>query len=132
MLDVLVWSRIAQIYKADKMRWILFSVLANTTATIFLKLTATHSKTSILSATNRLLFYAGALMAYSLAFVTYKKTLNHFPVGISYASITSLTAILVGLIGAFAFGEALTMQKILGFVFICTGIFFLSISTSSS
>lgn len=113
------------------MKWILLSVLANTSATVFLKIAATHAST-VSPGVNRLLFYAASLLSYAFAFVTYRQSLFHYSVGVSYASITSSTALLVGLIGVTVFSELLTANKVVGFALICAGIFFLSASNSSS
>ncbi len=114
------------------MKWLIFAVFANAIATVFLKLAAMQSTAVVVNEVARWTLLAAALLAYGAAFGAYHQSLIHYQVGVAYASITSATAILVGLIGVAIFGEVLTVNKALGLALICAGIVLLSASNSSN
>jgi multidrug transporter EmrE-like cation transporter len=103
--------------------WIASSVIANTTATLFLKL-STNSSSKFMSYT----YLLSAVASYMLAFFSYRQSLMHFQVGFAYATITSLTSLLVIIIGVLIFRDSFGARECLGAFLICTGIIFLSSS----
>jgi multidrug transporter EmrE-like cation transporter len=113
------------------MNWIFFSVIANVTATFFLKISAMHSSVLGSGKSVKIASIIAALYAYFFAFISYRQTLVSFQVGTAYALITSSTAILVGLMGAVVFGETISLNYIIGLLLICAGIILISIQTVS-
>lgn len=111
------------------MNWIILSVFANVTATFFLKLSSTT--TSALSIRDaRVASLAAALAAYFVAFISYRQSLVSLQVSTAYALITSSTAMLVGLMGVMIFGDTLGTIKVIGFILICVGIIFISMTAT--
>jgi multidrug transporter EmrE-like cation transporter len=110
------------------MIWIFLSVFANTTATIFLKISSLPAVGSSYK-WSEYVYLIAALFAYLLAFLSYRQSLFHFQVGFAYATITSLTAIVIGFVGVAAFGDIINVTKLIGFVLICAGIAMLASSS---
>ena len=113
------------------MIWIILSVFANTTATVFLKISSLPHLASSFK-WPEYVYLVAALFAYFLAFLAYRQSLLHFQVGFAYASITSLTAIVVCFVGVVAFGDIINVAKLLGFMLICAGIAMLAASAPAT
>ena len=103
--------------------WIASSVIANTAATLFLKL-STMSQSKFVHYT----YLFSALASYMLSFFSYRQSLLHFQVGYAYATITSLTALVIIITGAVFFRDPLRAKEYLGALLICGGILILSSS----
>ncbi|MDL0082047.1 EamA family transporter [Helicobacter sp. XJK30-2] len=111
---------------------ILFSVLLNATAQLLLKRGMSELGELSLSLSFILKgvlnpFILGGLAIYAISIVSWLIVLARVNVSIAYPFL-SLGFIFSAVVAYFAFGEPLTLQKILGIALICAGLVFLTFS----
>ena len=93
--------------------FLLFTILSETAAVIFMKLSAGfHNK-----------FYtAAAIVTYALSFVFLTLTLKSLPAGVANALWAGASTVLVTVLGMLIFKERLTTVQIVSMLFIVAGL----------
>ncbi len=85
--------------------------------------------TSLLSLTNgftRLWPSVGCLAAYACAFVALAQTIQHIPIGVTYAMWSGLGTAAIVAVGIVAFGESMNPTKLIGVALVIGGVVILN------
>ncbi|PAF46405.1 hypothetical protein BKH41_09245 [Helicobacter sp. 12S02232-10] len=111
---------------------ILFSVALNAFAQLFIKKGMTtlgelHLSLELILKSLANIYLWGGLFCYGISVLTWMIVLSKVNVSIAYPFL-SLGFILTAILAYFIFGEPLDFNKIIGIIFICVGLVFLSVA----
>lgn len=96
--------------------WCAVAGLFSALATVMIKISATHSEPGMAI---KLYWLAGAMACYVAGFGAYRLALAKTDITVAYPIMTIVTMTLIAFAGRLIFGEALSVNKVVGIILLC-------------